>query len=461
VIGSAKRTVITTSSYEARAFGVKTGMNTWQAKQKCPHIIFVIGDNRKYTWTSSQIVKLMMQFTPLVEVFSIDEAFLDLTGSMGLFGSAERIAHLLKAEIKHHFGITCSIGIAPNKLLAKLASEMQKPDGLTVIRPEEVSQVLDRVPAKDLCGISKRLLGLQISPAVGQMLHSSLLAGLVPVLIGTDAYDVVSSYADCVSGGNLHWIPVGGSIFEPSDLLARFDQTSRCLVPHPGGLLELLLDESDDMHIVVLEGFNRAAVDGYLMPLLLSVLDVAQGKKPRSIPLAPPGFSSEDDPYAGVSRIAWNRKVQLVLCPSFGTSTLPVPVEFWKHCTVVDTGNTAPIRVPLEPGHAHPMRVPASIWNAWSKAARENLEPLKVLRKQPKEAGTLPRAILENVERIFGSGSVLGLKHENALEQAVKTTLFPYLIAVEELVDVWSKHLSVEINDSDRRIAEEIKRLGE
>jgi DNA polymerase-4 len=156
VIGSAKRTVITTSSYEARAFGVKTGMNTWQAKQKCPHIIFVIGDNRKYTWTSSQIVKLMMQFTPLVEVFSIDEAFLDLTGSIGLFGSVERIAHLLKAEIKHHFGITCSIGIAPNKLLAKLASEMQKPDGLTVIRPEEVSQVLDRVPAKDLCGIGKK-----------------------------------------------------------------------------------------------------------------------------------------------------------------------------------------------------------------------------------------------------------------------------------------------------------------
>jgi len=156
VIGSAKRTVITTSSYEARAFGVKTGMNTWEAKQKCPHIIFVIGDNRRYTWTSSQIVKLMMQFTPLVEVFSIDEAFLDLTGSMGLFGSAERISHLLKAEIKHHFGITCSIGIAPNKLLAKLASEMEKPDGLTVIRPEEVSQVLERIPAKDLCGIGRK-----------------------------------------------------------------------------------------------------------------------------------------------------------------------------------------------------------------------------------------------------------------------------------------------------------------
>jgi DNA polymerase-4 len=156
VIGSAKRTVITTSSYEARAFGVKTGMTVWEAKQKCPHIILVVGDNRKYTWTSAQIVKMMQQFTPLVEVFSIDEAFLDVTGSMRLFTSAERIAHLLKAEIKHHFGITCSIGIAPNKLLAKLASDMQKPDGLTVIRPEEVSRVLDRVPAKDLCGVGAK-----------------------------------------------------------------------------------------------------------------------------------------------------------------------------------------------------------------------------------------------------------------------------------------------------------------
>ncbi len=128
VIGSAKRTVITTSSYEARALGVKTGMTVWEARQKCPQIILVIGDNRKYTWTSAQIIKIFKDFTPLVEVFSIDEAFLDVTGSLRLFGSAERIAYLIKARIRHQFGITCSIGIAPNKLLAKLASDMQKPD---------------------------------------------------------------------------------------------------------------------------------------------------------------------------------------------------------------------------------------------------------------------------------------------------------------------------------------------
>ncbi len=156
VIGSAKRTVITTSSYEARAYGVKTGMNVWEARQKCPHIIFVIGNNRKYTWTSSQIVKMMQEYTPLLEVFSIDEAFLDVSGSVRLFGGAQRIAYLLKAQIRHRFGITCSIGIAPNKLLAKLASEMEKPDGLTTIRPEDAPSVLERTPAKDLCGIGPK-----------------------------------------------------------------------------------------------------------------------------------------------------------------------------------------------------------------------------------------------------------------------------------------------------------------
>ena len=157
VIGAAKRTIITTCSYEARAFGVKTGMNTWEARQKCPHLIFVVGNNRKYTYTSTQIIMIMREYTPLVEVFSIDEAFLDVTGCLSLFGSAERIVYLIKSRIKHQFGITCSVGIAPNKLLAKLASDMQKPDGLTIIKPEEISRVLERVPIKDLCGIGAKM----------------------------------------------------------------------------------------------------------------------------------------------------------------------------------------------------------------------------------------------------------------------------------------------------------------
>jgi len=157
VIGSNGRTVITTASYEARKFGVKTGMAIWEAKRQCPQIILVVGDNRKYTYTSTRIFHMMLDYTPLVEVFSIDEAFLDVTHSLKIFGSPERIVYMLKARIKHSFGLTCSVGIGPNKLLAKLASDMKKPDGLTIIRPEEVSQIIDPLPIKDLCGIGSRM----------------------------------------------------------------------------------------------------------------------------------------------------------------------------------------------------------------------------------------------------------------------------------------------------------------
>jgi len=151
------RTVVTTASYAARAFGVKTGMNTWEARRACPQIIFVVGDNRKYADTSTRIVALMHDYTPLVEVFSIDEAFLDVTGSLSLFGSAERITALLKERIRREFGLTCSVGIAPNKLLAKLASDMQKPDGLTIIPPDRIAEVLEHLPVNELCGIGSKV----------------------------------------------------------------------------------------------------------------------------------------------------------------------------------------------------------------------------------------------------------------------------------------------------------------
>ena len=157
VVGAAHRTVITTASYEARAFGVRTGMAIWEGKRACPELIIVRGDNKKYTYTSSRIVEMMREYTPLVEPFSIDEAFLDVTHSLKLFGSAETIACQLKAKIRHSFGITCSIGIAPNKLLAKLASDMQKPDGLTIITPDRAGKVLERMPVGELCGVGKKL----------------------------------------------------------------------------------------------------------------------------------------------------------------------------------------------------------------------------------------------------------------------------------------------------------------
>ncbi|MCE1225868.1 MAG: DNA polymerase IV [Geobacteraceae bacterium] len=157
VVGSGHRTVITTASYEARRFGVKTGMAIWEGKRACPELIVVVGNNSKYTAASRRIIAMMRQYTPLVEVFSIDEAFLDVTHSLALFGPPEIIACQLKARIRQELGLTCSVGIAPNKLLAKLASDMQKPDGLTVIAPDQIKVVLESVAIGDLCGIGKKL----------------------------------------------------------------------------------------------------------------------------------------------------------------------------------------------------------------------------------------------------------------------------------------------------------------
>ena len=174
VTGSQQRTVVLTASYEARKFGVKTGMMLHEAKRLCPALIMVPADNRKYTHTSSQIMKMMQDYTPEVEVFSIDEAWLDVTHSLGIFGSAENIAYQIKSRIRHQFDITCSIGIAPNKLLARLASEMQKPDGLTIITPEDVSRILETMPIKELCGIGKKterqlnLMGIRTCGELGR-----------------------------------------------------------------------------------------------------------------------------------------------------------------------------------------------------------------------------------------------------------------------------------------------------
>jgi DNA polymerase IV len=153
VVGSEHRGVILSPSYEARAFGVKTGMMYWEARQKCPEIVLVPAESAKYSYACERLIEIWKAFTPLVELFSIDEAFLDVTGCDALFGDPVRIAIQIKERIWHETGLTCSIGIASNKLLAKLGSDLQKPDGLVLISPDDVSDVLENLPVKALCGI--------------------------------------------------------------------------------------------------------------------------------------------------------------------------------------------------------------------------------------------------------------------------------------------------------------------
>lgn len=150
------RGVVSTCSYEARRFGVRSAMPTSQAKRLCPQGIFLPGDHRKYSAVSRQMFAILARYTPLIEGLSVDEAFLDVTGCEKLFGDGVSIAERLKREIREELGLTASVGVSFNKFLAKLASDLEKPDGLVVIRPEEVAARLHDLPVSRLWGVGKK-----------------------------------------------------------------------------------------------------------------------------------------------------------------------------------------------------------------------------------------------------------------------------------------------------------------
>jgi len=151
-------TVVAAASREAKRFGVKSGMSSWEAKRLCPDIELVAGDPAKYTYATTRALRLFKRYTPLIEPFSIDEAFLDVTDAVrfGYEGDALALAKRLKRELRRALGpvVSCSIGIAPSKVLAKLCVEWHKPNGITMITPEEVPAVLARTPATEVAGIA-------------------------------------------------------------------------------------------------------------------------------------------------------------------------------------------------------------------------------------------------------------------------------------------------------------------
>jgi DNA polymerase-4 len=154
--GAGGRGVVAAASYEARRFGVHSAMPMREALKRCPHLVVVRPRMKRYREVSDQVFEIFLEFTDLVEGLSLDEAFLDVTGSIGLFGSAEDMAREIKSRIRARTGLTASVGVSHNKLLAKLSSEMHKPDGLTIIRPGEVTATLDPLPVHRLFGIGPK-----------------------------------------------------------------------------------------------------------------------------------------------------------------------------------------------------------------------------------------------------------------------------------------------------------------
>jgi len=154
------RGVVSAASYEARKFGVRSAMPGYKAHELCPHGVFLDGDMKKYARVSDQVHRVFSEFSDMIEPLALDEAFIDITGSVGLFGSALALAQRLKERVRQQVELIVSVGVAPNKLLAKMACSASKPDGLLVLEGPDIAEFLAPRPVRALFGIGPKTADL-------------------------------------------------------------------------------------------------------------------------------------------------------------------------------------------------------------------------------------------------------------------------------------------------------------
>jgi len=214
IVGSGphERGVVSTCSYEARRFGVHSAMPSRTAYEHCPHAVFVRPHMRLYEDVSKRVFEIFEHYTPYVEGVSIDEAFLDITGSLHLHGgSAAALGEALRREVRTTCGITCSVGIAPNRLLAKIGSEQHKPDGLTLM-PFESAAIADFLKPKPigiLWGIGRKTAEVLRPYGISTCgdLQRLPLAQLATILGSSDMAESLHAHAFGISDDRIHWEP--------------------------------------------------------------------------------------------------------------------------------------------------------------------------------------------------------------------------------------------------------------
>ncbi|MHC1725862.1 MAG: DNA polymerase IV [Syntrophobacteraceae bacterium] len=156
IVGGAMRGVVCAASYEARRFGVHSAMPVFQARKLCPEGVFLPVRMSRYKEFSCRVMEILAGVSPLVEQVSIDEAFADISGTERLYGTSAELARRIKAAVRQATSLSCSVGIAPNKFLAKIASDFKKPDGLTILGEEDVAAFLQSLPVRKIPGVGKR-----------------------------------------------------------------------------------------------------------------------------------------------------------------------------------------------------------------------------------------------------------------------------------------------------------------
>ena len=155
--GPSTKSVVASCSYEAKKYGIKSGMSISEALFLCPDLIVVPGNPEKYIETSKEIFEIIKSFKEEIEIYSIDEVFVDVSDIYYVHGGAENLAVKIKKKIKKIIGLTCSIGIGPNRLIAKICSSISKPDGIKMIKTEEVEKFMENLPIEEIPGIGERI----------------------------------------------------------------------------------------------------------------------------------------------------------------------------------------------------------------------------------------------------------------------------------------------------------------
>jgi DNA polymerase-4 len=184
VVGAGVRGVVLSANYEARKFGIRAAMPVGRAKRMAPHAIFIAPEHHRYAEISERVMTIFNSFTPLVEPISLDEAFLDVTGSQKLFGDGRAIASKIREQVEAEEGITCSVGIAQSKFIAKLASQHCKPNGMLEIKSDRILEFLHPLPVRALWGVGPKTaesldrLGLHTVADIANTPRSTLIRAL-------------------------------------------------------------------------------------------------------------------------------------------------------------------------------------------------------------------------------------------------------------------------------------------
>jgi DNA polymerase-4 len=225
--GSGERHVVAAASYEARKFGVRSAMPSVTARKLCPDLIFVKHRFERYQEISEKIFDIFREYTDIVEPLSIDEAFLDVTIDKKNMGSATLIARSIKEEIKKRTGLTASAGISVNKFLAKIASDIKKPDGLFIIPPENAEKFIEELPVEKFFGIGKvtaekmHKLGIHYGSDLKKWDLVSLLRNFGKA--GRFYFDIVRGVDDRLVETSSERKSIGTELTYEKDLTTRFE----------------------------------------------------------------------------------------------------------------------------------------------------------------------------------------------------------------------------------------------